>query len=137
MLVRRPSTISFVIPSGSILKWRRGGSKGEFRIGLSITTERMAARPSGPNCPAVRTLSGIAGNQKTGNTGNFPVSPVVRLFLRHAADEDAAEEGGIVEVRPFELGQRDRVADIDHRSAAAGRGGEDVGPAVAVEVAGA
>ena len=36
-LVRRPSTISFVMPSSVNPKWRIGSSKGELMIGFSIT----------------------------------------------------------------------------------------------------
>lgn len=39
--MRRPSTISLVIPSSLNLKWYVGSSKGELMIGLSITVSDM------------------------------------------------------------------------------------------------
>src|SRR6266545_671704 len=37
-LGRRPSSISLVMPSSEKRKWRVGSSKGELRIGFSMTT---------------------------------------------------------------------------------------------------
>jgi hypothetical protein len=39
-LGRRPFSISLVMPSWSNLKWRVGSTKGELRIGLSISAMR-------------------------------------------------------------------------------------------------
>src|SRR3990172_3432082 len=44
-LVRRPSTISLVMPSSEKRKWRVGSSKGELMIGVSMTTWLILARP--------------------------------------------------------------------------------------------
>ena len=42
--MRRPSAISFVIPSSENRKCRRGSSKGELMIGFSMTTWLIALR---------------------------------------------------------------------------------------------
>ena len=40
-LIRRASTISFVIPSSANRKWRVGSTKGELRTGFSMTAATL------------------------------------------------------------------------------------------------